>query len=83
MVSRYGFKRFIRDGYGTELEDPDERFYPDGKIQEFDKIESEWPMFYAFMVIDGVFKKNEAQVVKYQELMKKRLAYNEFGGNYC
>lgn len=56
-------------------------YYPEGKIQEFDNIECEWPMFYAFMVIDGVFKQKSEQIVKYQMLMKKVLCNkNRFGG---
>ncbi len=63
------------------LEPRDCRFYPDGKIQEFDGVESEWPMFFAFMVIDGVFHRKPEQVEKYQELLKQRLCYNEQGGD--
>eukprot|EP00094_Tigriopus_californicus_P001874 TCALIF_01806-PB protein Name:"Similar to CG8475 Probable phosphorylase b kinase regulatory subunit beta (Drosophila melanogaster)" AED:0.09 eAED:0.09 QI:765/1/1/1/0.81/0.82/17/82/1165 len=79
LAGTYGFKRFSRDGFGTVLEDPNKRFYEDGKVQEFDHVECEWPMFFAFMVIDGVFKNNNAQVDKYQDLMRKRLAYNDKG----
>jgi len=86
LEGRYGFVRFVRDGYGTVVEKdmtlklpllekdspaagglPPEGalapggfvYYPEGKVQEFDKIECEWPMFYAFMVIDGIFKVSE------------------------
>ncbi len=81
LEGRYGFRRFSRDGYGTVLEPEDVTTYPEGKIQEFDGIESEWPMFYAFMIIDGIFHRKTEQVERYQELLKKRLAYNEQGGN--
>lgn len=80
LAGSYGFKRFSRDGLGTVLEDPNKRFYEEGKVQEFDNVECEWPMFFAFMVIDGVFKNNNEQVEKYQDLMRKRLAYNDKGG---
>ncbi len=80
LEGRYGFKRFARDGFGTVVEPRDGRVYPEGKIQEFDGIESEWPMFFAYMVIDGVFHRKSEQVDKYQELLKQRLCYNEQGG---
>ncbi len=80
LEGKHGFKRFARDGYGAMSEPKDSKTYPEGKIQEFDGIESEWPMFFAFMVIDGVFQRKPEQVEKYHELLKKRLAYNEQGG---
>ncbi len=49
-------------------------------FKEFHNIECEWPLFYALLVIDGVFKKDDEQVEKYQDLLRKRLAVNEFGG---
>jgi len=54
-------------------------YYPEGKIQEFDAAESEWPMFYAYMVIDGVFKHNDEQVENYHQLLKKWLSFDENG----
>ena len=48
--------------------------------QEFSGIESEWPLFFALLVIDGVFKKDDEQVDKYQEKLRKHLSYNEYGG---
>ena len=48
--------------------------------KEFSGIESEWPLFFALLVIDGVFKKDEEQVDKYQEKLRKHLSYNEYGG---
>ena len=53
-------------------------FYTHNK--EFSGIESEWPLFFALLVIDGVFKKDEEQVDKYQEKLRKHLSYNEYGG---
>ena len=48
--------------------------------QEFSGIESEWPLFFALLVIDGVFKKDDEQVDRYQEKLRKHLSYNEYGG---
>jgi phosphorylase kinase alpha/beta subunit len=87
LEGHYGFKRFVRDGFGSSVEgaaaesDGGERgYYAEGKIQEFHQIESEWPLFYALLVIDGVFKKDDEQVEKYQDLLRKRLTFNEYGG---
>ena len=53
LRGEYGFKRFIRDGYGTELEDLERRYYQKGETLEFENVENEWPIFYIFMIIDG------------------------------
>ncbi|KAK0088116.1 hypothetical protein PV325_013112 [Microctonus aethiopoides] len=68
-----GFKRFGRDGYKTVVEDTQRRFYKSGEIKDFDKIECEWPLFYIFMIIDGVFKSLPEQVEEYQNLLKARI----------
>ncbi|CAF1001658.1 unnamed protein product [Adineta steineri] len=61
----HGFKRFLRDGQYTDLESEDQRFYQETEIKKFDKNECEWPMFFALMAIDGIFKNNSAQVDEY------------------
>ncbi|XP_020296478.1 probable phosphorylase b kinase regulatory subunit beta isoform X3 [Pseudomyrmex gracilis] len=73
LKGNYGFKRFGRDGYKTVLEDKERRYYRPGEIKDFDNIESEWPLFYIFMIIDGVFKSLPEQVEEYQSLLKARV----------
>ncbi|XP_057325628.1 probable phosphorylase b kinase regulatory subunit beta isoform X1 [Microplitis mediator] len=70
LKGSYGFKRFSRDGYKTVIEDSKRRFYKSGEIKDFDKIECEWPLFYIFMIIDGVFKSVPEQVEEYCNLLK-------------
>ena len=81
QVGQWGVKRFKRDGYGCILEPKDTRFYPDGMTQKFENVESEWPLFYSFLIIDGVFKGLNEQVEKYQKFLKRRLIYTEKGGS--
>ncbi|XP_011632500.1 probable phosphorylase b kinase regulatory subunit beta isoform X2 [Pogonomyrmex barbatus] len=73
LKGNYGFKRFGRDGYKTVLEDKQRRYYKPGEIKDFDNIECEWPIFYIFMIIDGVFKSLSEQVEEYQNLLKARV----------
>ncbi|XP_058795642.1 probable phosphorylase b kinase regulatory subunit beta [Phymastichus coffea] len=79
LKGNYGFKRFGRDGYKTVLEDPDKRYYKSGEIKEFDNIECEWPLFYIFMIIDGVFNSLPDQIEEYQTLLKARLSKDVHG----
>lgn len=73
LKGKYGFKRYIRDGYKTVNEDPNRRYYERGELKNFENIECEWPLFYIFMIIDGVFKSLPDQITEYQELLKSLL----------
>ncbi|XP_045512466.1 probable phosphorylase b kinase regulatory subunit beta isoform X2 [Pieris brassicae] len=79
LKGKYGFKRFSRDGYKCVLEDPNRRYYNEGELKEFDGMESEWPLFYVMMIIDGVFRTLPEQVEEYQKLLKSRIYMDEFG----
>ncbi|XP_001601216.1 probable phosphorylase b kinase regulatory subunit beta isoform X2 [Nasonia vitripennis] len=79
LKGTYGFKRFGRDGFKTVLENPQKRYYESGEIKEFDSIECEWPLFYIFMIIDGVFNTLPEQVEEYQNLLKARLSKDSHG----
>ncbi|XP_017891139.1 probable phosphorylase b kinase regulatory subunit beta isoform X2 [Ceratina calcarata] len=80
LRGNYGFKRFGRDGYKTVLESKDRRYYKSGELKEFDNVECEWPLFYIFMIIDGVFKTLPEQVEEYQTLLKERM-YKDSNGD--
>ncbi|ELK15354.1 Phosphorylase b kinase regulatory subunit beta [Pteropus alecto] len=69
LKGKYGFKRFLRDGYRTALEDPHRRYYKPAEIKLFDGIECEFPIFFLYMMIDGVFRGNPKQVKEYQDLL--------------
>ncbi|NWR87730.1 KPBB kinase, partial [Furnarius figulus] len=79
LKGRYGFKRFLRDGYRTALEDKARRYYKPAEIKLFDGIECEFPLFFIFMIIDGVFRGNPAQVKEYQDLLDPLLQHTSEG----
>ncbi|KAJ8679774.1 hypothetical protein QAD02_015561 [Eretmocerus hayati] len=79
LKGNYGFKRFGRDGYKTVMEDPQKRYYSTGEIKEYDSIECEWPLFYIFMIIDGVFNTLPDQIEEYQNLLKARISKDFHG----
>ncbi|XP_061621257.1 phosphorylase b kinase regulatory subunit beta isoform X1 [Phyllopteryx taeniolatus] len=70
LRGKYGFKRFLRDGYRTSNEDKDRRYYKPAEMKLFDGIECEFPIFFIFMMIDGVFRGNQPQVKEYQDLLE-------------
>ncbi|XP_074957616.1 phosphorylase b kinase regulatory subunit beta isoform X2 [Phalacrocorax aristotelis] len=79
LKGKYGFKRFLRDGYRTALEDRTRRYYKPAEIKLFDGIECEFPLFFIFMIIDGVFRGNPAQVKEYQDLLDPLLQHTSEG----
>lgn len=56
------------------------RYYNKGEIKHFENIECEWPLFYIYMIIDGVFKSLPDQIQEYQDLLKERIMLDHNGG---
>ncbi|XP_048461941.1 phosphorylase b kinase regulatory subunit beta [Rhincodon typus] len=73
LKGRYGLKRFLRDGYRTGLEDHSRRYYKPAEIKLFDGIECEFPLFYIYLIIDGVFREKPEQVKEYMALLEPLL----------
>jgi len=55
LSGRYGYKRFLRDGHQTVVEDENKLHYEPHELEAFANIESEWPLFLAFRLINAVF----------------------------
>ncbi|KAM6942623.1 phosphorylase b kinase regulatory subunit beta isoform 1-T1 [Xenentodon cancila] len=80
LRGKYGFKRFLRDGYRTANEDENRRYYKPAEMKLFDGIECEFPLFFIYMMIDGVFRGNKAQVKEYQDLLEP-IIFQSFEGH--
>lgn len=80
LRGKYGFKRFLRDGYRTCNEDKNRRYYKPAEMKLFDGIECEFPIFFIYMMIDGVFRGNKAQVKEYQDLLEP-IIFQSFEGH--
>jgi phosphorylase kinase alpha/beta subunit len=66
LQGRYGCKRFLRDGHQTVLEDTTRLHYEPWELKQFEHIECEWPLFFTYLLLDGVFRGDRDQVVEYQ-----------------
>ncbi|XP_022091579.1 probable phosphorylase b kinase regulatory subunit alpha isoform X2 [Acanthaster planci] len=73
LQGRYGCCRFLRDGYKTALEDPNRLYYDPAELKVFENIECEWPLFWAYLLIEGVFKGNKEQADEYAEGLRETL----------
>ncbi|KAI7862721.1 glycosyl hydrolases family 15-domain-containing protein [Spinellus fusiger] len=67
LEGKYGWKRFLRDGHQTELEDTSRLHYNPNELKQFENIESEWPLFFAYLVLDGLFTGDYEQAKEYRE----------------
>uniref|UniRef100_A0A8C2DY19 Phosphorylase b kinase regulatory subunit n=1 Tax=Cyprinus carpio TaxID=7962 RepID=A0A8C2DY19_CYPCA len=82
LKGKYGFKRFLQDGYRTANEDKNCRHYKPAEMKLFDGIECEFPLFFIYMMIDGVFRGNPAQVKEFQELLEAVIqSFQSFEGH--
>ncbi|MDP4301026.1 glycoside hydrolase family 15 protein [Leptothrix discophora] len=67
LQGRYGCKRFLRDGHQTVVEDHSRLHYEQGELQRFRRIESEWPLFFTYLLIDARLREDTAQAADYRE----------------
>ncbi|XP_010179936.1 PREDICTED: phosphorylase b kinase regulatory subunit alpha, skeletal muscle isoform, partial [Mesitornis unicolor] len=79
LQGRYGCCRFLRDGYRTPKEDPSRPYYEPAELKLFENIECEWPLFWAYLVIDGIFSGNMEQVQEYREALEGILIKGKHG----
>ncbi|XP_061082119.1 phosphorylase b kinase regulatory subunit alpha, liver isoform isoform X2 [Conger conger] len=69
LQGRYGCCRFIRDGYKTPKEDPSRLHYDPAELKLFENIECEWPVFWTYLILDGIFSGDRVQVEEYREAL--------------
>jgi phosphorylase kinase alpha/beta subunit len=73
LGGKYGCKRFLRDGHQTVLEDTQRLHYEPGELKQFENIECEWPLFFTYLVLDGLFRADQEQARNYQEQLESLL----------
>ena len=66
LEGRYGLKRFLRDGHQTMVEVEGRLHYEEQELKQFEHIESEWPLFYAYLYLDAIFRDDREQVTHYR-----------------
>lgn len=77
LQGNYGCKRFLRDGHQTVLEDTSRLHYEPWELKQFEHIECEWPLFFTYLVLDGVFRGDWGQVTYYQSRLEALLVERE------
>ena len=66
LAGRYGCKRFLRDGHQTVLENHSRLHYEPGELRQFEHIESEWPLFFTYLLLDAALRGDEHEAADYR-----------------
>jgi phosphorylase kinase alpha/beta subunit len=80
LQGNYGCKRFLRDGHQTVIEDTSRLHYEPEELQQFEHIECEWPLFFAYLWLDALFRGKADLIQFYEErLLAIAVEHNGFG----
>lgn len=56
LCGNYGCKRFLLDGHQSVIEDTSRLHYEPSELREFQHIESEWPLFFTYLLLDSLMR---------------------------
>lgn len=45
------------------LQDPNRLYYESAELKLFENIECEWPLFWTYLILDGIFSNSPEQVL--------------------
>ncbi|XP_033867540.2 phosphorylase b kinase regulatory subunit alpha, liver isoform isoform X1 [Acipenser ruthenus] len=79
LQGRHGCCRFLRDGYKTPREDPNRLHYDPAELKLFENIECEWPIFWTYLILDGIFNGDQVQVQEYRDALEGILIRGKHG----
>ncbi|XP_055522967.1 probable phosphorylase b kinase regulatory subunit alpha isoform X4 [Wyeomyia smithii] len=79
LQGRYGCKRFLRDGYKTPNEDVTRLYYEPWELRMFENIESEWPLFFCYLILNKAFQNDKESVNEYSNKLEEILVKTEEG----
>ena len=71
LGGHYGYKRFLRDGHQTVVEDESRLHYEPEELSEFEGIESEWPLFLAFELVTACCEERWDEARSWHTKLKK------------
>lgn len=53
------------------LQDPNRLYYESAELKLFENIECEWPLFWTYLILDGIFSNSLEQVPSIQRCTSK------------
>ena len=67
LCGEYGCKRFLRDGHQSAIEDTSRLHYEPEELRAFEHIESEWPLFFTYLLLDALMRRDHEAVWHWQK----------------
>ena len=77
LEGNYGCKRFLLDGHQSCLEDSSRLHYEATELKEFKNIESEWPLFFTYLLLDALMRKDSFHVEYYNRITSYNVCYTK------
>jgi len=62
LAGNYGCKRFLLDGHQSSIEDETRLHYEPSELREFEHIESEWPLFFTYLLLDALMRNDTTEI---------------------
>lgn len=73
LEGAYGLKRFLLDGHQTVLEDEHRLHYEEQELKQFEGIESEWPLFFTYLYLDALMRRDTRTALDYRNKLDRVL----------
>ncbi len=70
LAGKYGCKRFLLDGHQSSIEDASRLHYEPSELREFEHIESEWPLFFSYLLLDALMRDDAEDIKLWQEKLE-------------
>lgn len=70
LSGEYGCKRFLLDGHQSVLEDESKLHYEPSELREFKDVESEWPLFFTYLLLDALMREDQKDVEIWREKLQ-------------
>jgi phosphorylase kinase alpha/beta subunit len=71
LQGAFGCKRFLLDGHQTVLEDAERMHYEADELRQFEHIESEWPLFFTYLLLNNLFLDKRAEAAFYRDALDR------------
>jgi phosphorylase kinase alpha/beta subunit len=70
LGGEYGCKRFLLDGHQSSMEDSSKLHYEPFELKEFEHIESQWPLFFTYLLLDALIREDSNAIEKWQKKLQ-------------
>lgn len=70
LAGVYGCKRFLLDGHQTSIEDDTKLHYEPSELREFTDIESEWPLFFTYLLLDALMREDKEKALYWRKKLE-------------